>query len=128
MTCDDNGSFPPEEPREKRRELKRTLDVQQTFDANSGNENLIENKIMKTTSSEELIRISTPNTKKLNQASLVNEHDGNTEVIKDDSIIINNYSRQKKKRLEIETEFRTLQSLIPKIANKQPINEVRNKI
>ena len=128
MTCDDNGSFPPEETREKRRELKRTLDVQQTFDANSGNENLIENKIMKTTSSEELIRISTPNTKKLNQASLVNEHDGNTEVIKDDSIIINNYSRQKKKRLEIETEFRTLQSLIPKIANKQPINEVRNKI
>ena len=47
MTCDDNGSFPPEETREKRRELKRTLDVQQTFDANSGNENLIENKIMK---------------------------------------------------------------------------------
>ena len=32
---------------------------------------------------------------------------------------------KKRKRLEIESEFKILQSLIPNIANKQPINEVR---
>merc|ERR1712141_720157 len=34
------------------------------------------------------------------------------------------HSRRRKKKLEIETEFKTLQSLIPKIANKPSINEL----
>merc|ERR1712141_98749 len=34
------------------------------------------------------------------------------------------HSQRRKKKLEIETEFKTLQSLIPKIANKPSINEL----
>jgi len=125
MTCDDNDNLPSEETQEKTRDLKRKLDVQ-TFDINPNNLNYNENKVIKTKASEECIKILTPDTKTTNQASLVHhEHQENTKTVEaKKSKVMSNYSRKKTKRLEIETEFKILQSLIPKIANKQQINEL----
>lgn len=124
MTCDDNDNLPSEDTQEKQN-LKRKLDLQ-TFDVDQDNLNYNGNKVIKTKSSEECINILMPDsTKTANQASLVQEHQENTKIVEGKkSKVVSNYSRKKMKRLEIETEFKILQSLIPKIANKQPINEL----
>ena len=42
----------------------------------------------------------------------------------DPDVLAKENAAKKKKRLEIETEFKILKSLIPKVANKQTFNEV----
>ena len=60
------------------------------------------------------------------QSLLVHECDKNSRILVEDNIkCLPIYSTKKKTQLEIETEFKILQSLIPNIANKQQINEVR---
>ena len=126
MTCDDNDNIPSEEAQEKR-DLKRKLDVQ-TFDVKSANLTYNENNVLQTKVSEECIKMSKPDTIIPNtKASLVEERQDNTKILDSKRKVMTNYSRKKRKRLEIETEFKILQSLIPKIANKQTINEVSFK-
>ena len=107
MTCDDKNNpssegFPP------KRDLKRQLD---------SNEDQLSEKRLKTLITE---------SSNLNDTSdLVHENNENdTKVTNKTRNVVPKHSRRRKKKLEIETEFKILQSLIPKIADKQSINEV----
>ena len=125
MTCDDKEDLPCVETQEKRN-LKRKLD-KQTFGNDISNPdyndrsdtvNDISSELCSTISDSEASR----------QSSLVHQDQENTKTVRNKRKIVDKHtSRKNKKRLEIETEFKILQSLIPKIADKQTINEVRFK-
>ena len=107
MTCDDQNNssskgFPPSS------DLKRPLD---------SNEDQVSEKRLKTLKDSK----STKNTQDL--VPFNNEND--TKIMRKSRKLVPKHARRRKRRLEIETEFKILQSLIPKVANKQPINEVR---
>ena len=108
MTCDDKNNpssegFPP------KRDLKRQLD---------SNDDQLSEKRLKTL-------ITDANNPK-DTSDLVHENNENdTKFTNKRRNVVPKHSKRRKRRLEIETEFKILQSLIPKIANKQPINEVR---
>ena len=61
----------------------------------------------------------------LAESLLVQNGQENENLVEDTSNAnVAKHSKKKKKRLEIETEFKILKSLIPKVANKQTFNEV----
>ena len=111
MTCDDKNNsssegFPP------KRDLKRQLD---------SNEDQLSEKRLKT--------IMTDSSNLKDTSDLVHENNENdTKVTNKTRNVVPKHSRRRKKKLEIETEFKILQSLIPKIADKQSINEVSHFI
>jgi len=107
MTCDDQNNpsskgFPPSN------DLKRPLD---------SNEDQLSEKRMKTLITDSK---STKNTQDL--VHFNNENDA--KIMRKSRKLVPKHARRRKRRLEIETEFKILQSLIPKVANKQPINEL----
>jgi len=107
MTCDDKSNpssegFPP------KRDLKRQLD---------SNEDELSEKRLKT--------IMTDPSNVKDTLDLVHENNENdTKVTNKTRNVVPKHSKRRKKKLEIETEFKILQSLIPKIADKQSINEL----
>jgi len=107
MTCDDKNNpssegFPP------KRDLKRQLD---------SNEDQLSEKRLKT--------LITDSSNLKDTSDLVHENNENdTKVTNKTRNVGQKHSRRRKKKLEIETEFKILQSLIPKIADKQSINEL----
>jgi len=107
MTCDDKNNpssegFPP------KRDLKRQLD---------SNEDQVSEKRLKTL-------LTDSKTLKTTSALVQDIDENETKFTEKTKIAVTKHSRRRKKRLEIETEFKILQSLIPKIANKQTINEL----
>jgi len=123
MTCDDENSSPSMGTQEKR-DLKRKLDSQ-TFsnDTNNPEYNVSSDTVNKI-SSGNCIKILKSDSETPNQALLVHGDQENTKNVYNKRKVAPKHSRRKKKRLEIETEFKILQSLIPQIANKQTINEL----
>jgi len=106
MTCDDQNN-PPSKGFPPSSDLKRPLD---------SNEDHVSEKRLKTLKDSK----STKNTQDL--VPFNNEND--TKIMRKSRKLAPKHARRRKRRLEIETEFKILQSLIPKVANKQPINEL----
>ena len=118
MTCDNKDSITSE----AKRDLKRKLDVQDSH----GNIDTVQilnipdvpEKCIKTSTNKDSKTTTTDSC--LVAVNQENTSDAYNKTFKKAT----KHSRRRKKKLEIETEFKTLQSLIPKIANKPSINEV----
>ena len=126
MTCDDKNNLPSSGTQEKR-ELKRKLDTQKFIHDTKTQEYKDRSDKVNNVSPENCIKLLKSDSEIANDESLVHEDQENTKNVDNRSKHAPKQSRRKKKRLEIETEFKILQSLIPKIADKQTINEVSFK-
>ena len=116
MTCDNKDSLTSDE----RRDLKRKLDVKDSHGDTVQILNIpdVPEKCIKTSTNEDSKTTTTDSCLvAFNQENTTNAYN---KAFKKAT----KHSRRRKKKLEIETEFKTLQSLIPKIANKPSINEV----
>ena len=116
MTCDNKDSLTSDE----RRDLKRKLDVQDSHGDTVQILNIpdVPEKCIKTSTNEDSKTTTTDSCLvAFNQENTTNAYNKTFKKA-------TKHSRRRKKKLEIETEFKTLQSLIPKIANKPSINEV----
>lgn len=119
MTCDDKNNLPSVGTQEKR-DLKRKLDTHEFInDANNDRSDNVNN-----ISPENCNKILKSDSGILNDESLVHEDQENTKNVDNKRKLAPKQSRRRKKRLEIETEFKILQSLIPKVADKQTTNEL----
>jgi hypothetical protein len=122
MTCDDKNNLPSVGTQEKR-DLKRKLDTHEFInDANNDRSDNVNN-----ISPENCKKLLKSDSGILNDESLVHEDQENTKNVDNKRKLAPKQSRRRKKRLEIETEFKILQSLIPKVADKQTTNEVSFK-
>lgn len=121
MTCDDKDNHSVKETQEIRN-LKR----KQGFDEDVESLGYINSDHVNNTSSETSTKNLKSGTKMpLAESLLVQNGQENENLVEDTSNAnVAKHSKKKKKRLEIETEFKILKSLIPKVANKQTFNEL----